>query len=190
MKPKGIDGIASGFVKKFRIKASLKYIEENSNVLDIGCGFAEIAEFLPEEIKYIGIEKDEYLFNYCKKKYPKKTFLFGSAEEIIKKLDDKFDVILLLSVIEHLNNPFKFILNLKNILKEKGKIIIYTPSKKAKIFLSIGSKIGILSKVAEKEHKSLIDFFKVKEILVQNGYKFVSKKNYLFGLSYIIIFEK
>lgn len=190
MKPNGISGIASGYVKSFRIKAAIKYIGKNSNVLDIGCGFGEIIKFLPDETKYTGIERDEYLYNYCKEKYPEKNFIFGMAEKIINKIEDKFDVILLLSVIEHLNNPFEFILNLKNILKEKGKIIIYTPSPKAKIFLSIGSKIGILSKIAEKEHTDLIDFFKLKEKFIENGYEFILKKNYLFGLSYLIVFEK
>jgi len=190
VKPAGISGILSPFVKRFRIKGALKYIKSGSDLLDIGCGFGEIIEYLPENVKYIGIEKDEYLWKYCKEKYKEKEIILGEAEEISKKLTSSFDVILLLSVIEHLKEPLDFLYLLKDLLKEKGKIIIYAPSPKAEKILFIFSKLGILSKIASKEHKNLFEASYLIEKLKEKGFKFIKKKNFFFGLSYLLVFEK
>ncbi len=187
---KNISGILSPYVKKIRIKGSLKYIKEGNDVLDIGCGFGEIIRYLPKNVKYVGIEKDEYLWKYCKEKYKEREIILGEAEEIVKNLNSSFDVILLLSVIEHLKEPLDFLFFLKNLLKEKGKMVIYAPSPKSEKILFFCSKLGILSRVAEKEHKNLIEASHLVEKLKEKGFKFIRKKNFFFGLSYLILFER
>lgn len=190
MKPEGISGLFSPFVKKFRIKIALKYIEPGMEILDIGCGFGEIIKNLPEGSIYTGIEKDEYLFNFCKEKYPEKKFLFGNAEEIIFNLKEKFDIILLLSVIEHLKNPIQFLPLLEEKLKEKGKILIYSPSPKAKEILKFGSKVGILSKIAQEEHQNLLPSKELIKKMEKFSFALIYRKNFFLGLSYFLAFEK
>lgn len=190
MEPKGISGLLSPYIKRIRIKAALEYIKEGMDILDIGSGFGEIINLLPENANYTGIEKDEYLFNYCKNKYPEKKFIQADAEEIVEDLREKFDIILLLSVLEHLKNPLKLLNSLSEKLKKNGRIIIYAPSPKAKYPIKIFSKLGILSKSAEEEHQNFFNLKDLEENLKNTGLKIIKCKNFFFGLTYLLVLEK
>lgn len=190
MKPEGISGLLSPFVKKFRIKIALKFIKEGMEVLDIGSGFGEIIKSLPSEINYTGIERDEFLFKYLKEKYPQRRFFSGDAELILEEIEGKFDLVLLLSVLEHLKNPEEFVNRLREKLKEKGKILIYTPSRKSKGILYFGSKLGLLSKIADQEHQNLFSKKDLIEKIEGYGFNLIFQKNFFFGLSYFLVFEK
>lgn len=190
MKPEGISGLLSPFVKKFRIKIALKFIKEGMEVLDIGSGFGEIIKSLPSEINYTGIERDEFLFKYLKEKYPQRRFFSGDAELILEEIEGKFDLVLLLSVLEHLKNPEEFVNRLREKLKEKGKILIYTPSRKSKGILYFGSKLGLLSKMADQEHQNLFSKKDLIEKIEGYGFNLIFQKNFFFGLSYFLVFEK
>ncbi|MEJ5166729.1 MAG: class I SAM-dependent methyltransferase [Thermoanaerobaculia bacterium] len=190
MKTEGISGLLSPFVKKFRIEIALKFIKEGMEVLDIGPGFGEIIKSLPSEVKYTGIERDEYLFKYLKEKYPQRKFISGDAELILEEIEGKFDVVLLLSVIEHLKNPEELINRLKEKLKEEGKILIYTPSRKAKGILYLGSKLGLLSKIAEGEHQKLFNKNDLIEKIEGLGFNLIFQKDFFLSLSLFLVFEK
>lgn len=190
MKPEGISGLLSPFVKKFRIKIALKFLKAGMDVLDIGSGFGEIISFLPDGVNYTGIEKNEYLFNFCKEKYPEKRFIPQDAEEVIQEIEEKFDAVLLLSVIEHLKSPEDFLFKLKENIKERGKILIYTPSKKSKKIISLGSKLGLLSKIAGEEHQNLFSKKDLIEKIEGYGFNLIFQKDFFFGLSFFLAFEK
>jgi len=52
--------------------------------------------------------------------------------------DKKFDILVMLDVIDHVNNPVEFLNDYQGFLKEDGKIIITTPnSNRAKNFVNI-----------------------------------------------------
>lgn len=159
-------------------------------MLDIGSGFGEIIKSLPAKVKYTGIERDEYLFNYLTEKYPERRFFFGDAELILGEIEGKFDLVLLLSVLEHLKNPEEFINRIKEKLKEKGEILIYTPSKKSKGILYLGSKLGLLSKIADQEHQNLFKKKDLIEKIESYGFHLIFQKNFFFGLSFFLVFEK
>lgn len=183
---RGISGVLSPLIKKIRIKKALKFIKSGDKILDIGAGFGEIIKFLPEGVNYTGIEKNDYLFNFLKESFKDKKFYFGDANEKINKIEDKFDVILLLSVIEHLENFENFLKTLKEKLKDNGKILIYSPSPFSKFFLNFFSKLGLLSRFAADEHKKIYSLKELKKILIGNGYEIKNEKKIFFGLSYFL----
>ncbi len=190
MKKNEISGIFSFAIKKVRIKNALKFIKKEDLVLDIGCGFGEIIKKMPKNVIYEGIEKNEFLFNYCKEKYPERKFYLGDCKEILKNLKNQYDVILLLSILEHLENPEDLFKKTFEKLKDKGKLIVYTPSKSAKFFLKLGSALCLLSKVAKEEHKNLYNKGEVKNFGKIAGYEIIFEKDFFLGLSFLIVFEK
>ncbi len=190
MKEREISGILSYAVKKVRIKNALKFIKEGDFVLDIGCGFGEIIKEMPKNVIYEGIEKNGFLYNYCKEKYPERKFYFGDCREILKDIKNLYNVILLLSILEHLENPENLFEETFEKLKDKGKLIVYTPSKFAKFFLKIGSTLGFLSKMAKEEHKNLYNKRQVKNFGKIVGYEIIFEKDLFLGLSFLIVFEK
>ena len=43
-------------------------------------------------------------------------------------MEKKYDIVIIVSVLEHVTDPINFLKNLKLLLKNKGKVIIECPS--------------------------------------------------------------
>jgi len=114
----------------FREKIVKKYIcKDNSAILDIGCGPAEILDSLPS-VKYFGYDINSNYINHAKRKYKNrgKFYCKKFTNKDIKKLP-KFDHVLLFGILHHLNdNEIKKLMKLiKKILKKNGNIITEDP---------------------------------------------------------------
>lgn len=104
------------------INTIIKNNKDNCKVLDIGCYTGDLLTALPKSYLKFGVEMS------------KKAALVA-VERGIKILGndlyefnstDKFDVVTAIDVIEHTQNPEKFILNLIKLLNSNGEIIIST----------------------------------------------------------------
>ena len=126
---KSIQKIMSGTsLRKKIIKANIK--KKNSNVLDIGCGPAEIIEHIPN-CNYYGYDIDKRSIAYAKKKYKSKNYHFFCKKfenKEIKKLP-KFDFVILFGILHHLNNEqAKNILSLcKKKMKRNSTLLTEDP---------------------------------------------------------------
>ncbi len=105
-------------------------IKKNLNILDIGCGPAEILAYIPN-CKYYGYDIDKRSIDYAKKKYLSKNYSFFCKtfnEKEIKKLP-KFDFIILFGILHHLNDEeISKILNLcKKVMKKNCKVLTEDP---------------------------------------------------------------
>ena len=115
-------------------------ILENSHlkVLDIGCSNGYKTTMLFDKYSNIehivGIDIDEIAINEAINKYKSnKKYVFELKS--IDKLDDtnKYDIIYLSYVLQHLRNPKENLKNLKNLLSDRGIIIIKVPDDSFKI---------------------------------------------------------
>lgn len=97
---------------------------ENKTVFDIGCGRQQYKKlFLKENAKYIAVDKKSTHKKFYQSKL--KPDLFADLENLnIKK--NSADIVLLISVIEDTENPFKAINEVSKILKNTGKIFLVT----------------------------------------------------------------
>jgi len=106
----------------FRRLESYKDVIRGSEILDFGCGKGDFIQ-LSKDIsqRSVGIELN--LIN--------REYLNSIGIECLTKLselnDDKFDLITLNHVFEHLNNPIDILIELKKYLKDDGIIIIEVP---------------------------------------------------------------
>jgi SAM-dependent methyltransferase len=94
-----------------------KYINQQFEILDFGCGSGELLELIQCKYK-IGVEINKFSQNKLK---TKKIIFVSKLNDIKKK---KFDTIFALSVIDHLQDPIYFIKKLANKLKKNGQLII------------------------------------------------------------------
>ena len=157
----------------------LKKIENNSKILDIGCNDGYIANLLKtkKNCYVVGIDKKKDSNNLNLDEFINHDLNTGLPE-----IDyQKFDYIILLDVIEHLNDPESFIDQLKKNISENEniKIIISTPNIAffvMRIMLLIGNfnygKRGIL----DKTHTRLFTFSTLKYLLLQSGFSIIEKK--------------
>lgn len=99
-------------------------------ILDIGCGPADVLAYLPQSTQYWGYDiSDEYIKNAQAK--------YGTRGHFVSKLLDeedlrnlpKFDIVLLIGVLHHLDDDVaKQVVHLSHMaLKDGGKLICIDP---------------------------------------------------------------
>jgi 2-polyprenyl-3-methyl-5-hydroxy-6-metoxy-1,4-benzoquinol methylase len=104
---------------------SYKELIKDSNVLDFGCGrggFVELTKQISN--KSVGLELNKV----------NRQFINSIGIECVESLfelgDDKFDLITLNHVFEHLNDPINILIELQKYLRDGGVIVIEVPHAK------------------------------------------------------------
>lgn len=114
------------------------YIVPKSKVLDIGCGEGKLGIVIKEkECELYGVDLDVAAAMYAENHNGyKKVFTFNieNKDEIPNaflefcNVENKFDVVVLMDVLEHVINPTEVIYNALSVLKDGGKILISIPN--------------------------------------------------------------
>ena len=104
---------------------------KGKQILNIGCGptiFLKRIEELGCQVTAIDI--NEQFIDFTKNVLGiEKAFTCDVLEFIKSYKGDKFDYIIFFEVLEHLENPGDFMINLKNIVKSTGKIFFSVPNR-------------------------------------------------------------
>ncbi len=111
-------------------------------LLDVGCGTGRIVKFFNENgFKSLGCDIYEDALKFARKINKKNTIIKASATKLPFK-NNSFDIISVISVIEHLSpvEVEKFLNEAKRILKPKGFIFLVTPNFASPIRLLLREK--------------------------------------------------
>lgn len=114
-------------------------VEPNSRVLDVGCSFGYIGEWLStnRQCTLYGIDIDSFALSKVKEKgFYRDAYeinfdsLKDNPEELsrFQALTEEFDYIICADVLEHLKNPTEALKLLAEKLKAHGKIIVSIPN--------------------------------------------------------------
>ena len=138
-----IDGIIFKFIKKKKL-----------NILDFGSGSGVNLKMLSKYGKVNIYEPHRKTKNYLKKNYKnKKKF------KVLNHINNnKFDLIILADVLEHLKNDKKELLKLKKCLNKKGLILITVPAYKF-LFSKKDEILGHYRRYNKEEIKKLFKNF-------------------------------
>ncbi len=131
--------------KNYAIKKKIKLIQkenkktENKNLLDIGCGTGDLLVAMNQQNwNVIGIEPNKKARVLAKSKLGLLTSNFNNFEDVYPKIhesvnavEEKFDVITMWHVLEHVPNLEEYIVLLKQLLKPNGTLIIAVPNHKS-----------------------------------------------------------
>jgi len=99
-----------------------KYIEPKSKILDIGCGDGTIIDYLskhnePQEI--VGVDISKRAVDYVKSKGYDAYVMDVLSDDFSKFLENKtYDYIIITEVLEHVQDPEKIIMAVKNNFKK------------------------------------------------------------------------
>jgi len=106
-----------------------KYLKNDSQIVDLGCGSGYLAERLSLEFKCNNIELVD-LDDYRTYEVAK-AFTFNRADFNVDKLpfeNNSKDIIFAIEVFEHLENGFHFIREIERVLNSQGILIISIPN--------------------------------------------------------------
>jgi 2-polyprenyl-6-hydroxyphenyl methylase/3-demethylubiquinone-9 3-methyltransferase len=136
--PLRADYIIQKAIKHFGINPNGKTPLAGLSLLDVGCGGGLIsAPMLRSGATVTGIDANSYNIKAAKEhatKYKLKIdFLNETAEEHLK-LNNKYDIVICLEVIEHVASPEEFIKTLTNLIKPGGMMIFSTINRTIKSY--------------------------------------------------------
>lgn len=79
--------------------------KSGDRILDIGCGPANMIDFLPINIDYVGFDESELYIQNAKKKFPQENYSFFSERvNFAKDFDEKFDIIMANAILHHIDD--------------------------------------------------------------------------------------
>ncbi len=93
------------------------------NILEIGCSTGYGSQFLPNDIKYLGLDYDPVIIQVAQEQQWNENISFVSADINIYPLQ-QYDTIIAFELIEHLNNGLEIAQKLKNHCK---RLLLTTP---------------------------------------------------------------
>lgn len=144
---------------------------KNIKLLDIGCAGGAFL-FAAQEMGFsvIGVEPNKWLAKKGEEMYDVK--IIPSSLEEAKLDNNKFDIISLWDVIEHLPNPSKVLTNISKVLSYNGYLIINFPNYDSLARKIMGFKWPFFLNV------HLIYFNKktMQKLLIDNGFQLIKIK--------------
>jgi SAM-dependent methyltransferase len=155
-------------------RAIRRYLSKRSDlvVLELGCGYRATQLLALEPFLKRGIGVDFQIAPDLKG-LARYTFHEGSVEGALPRLEEeKVDVVLLISVLEHLPNPQAVLESAWRMLTPSGLLLINVPTWRGKTFLEFSAfRLGLSPRVEMDDHKMYYDKRDLWPLLVRAGFK-------------------
>ncbi len=149
----------------------ISFINKTKTAAELGCGGGwNLMPFMRENIDHYGFDYDEDYIEYGKKK---NLNLYKGGLETAVKMNVKTDYLLLSHILEHTDNPLKFLTDIKQILKSKAVININIPSRNLLLFGGGGTGSDLLGTL-QNAHNYLFDSYTIKRLALSAGYKILA----------------
>lgn len=90
-----------------------EYIRPNrgDQILDVGCGPADILNFLPPDVRYVGVDRSRTYIEAARRRHgARASFYVGDAQNINISQDNSFQRVLALGLLHHLDDDAAVIL--------------------------------------------------------------------------------
>ena len=178
--------ILSSFLQRQRLKIAKPFI--HGQVLDLGCGFGEITELVPRS-EYLGVDGHPKIVEWLKVNHPGYQFHHFDLDHDQLSLNMKFDTIIMLAVIEHLEFPDNILSQIPKLLKDDGLFIMTTPAPAGDIVHQVGAKFGLFSKHAVEDHENIFTYQSMKPYVNRNGLRIRDYRPFLLGTNQLFICE-
>ena len=180
MADQGAKGLLSPFLGRQRFRKVIPYL--NGRILDYGCGTGGLARYVPPG-RYHGVEPDLLFLQRARSRFPGHRFSSSADER------ERFETVVALAVIEHVDDPAKFLHRLATYLTDSpdARLIITTPHPSLGWIYAVGSTLGLFSKYACKEHVELLDYAKMRAFWQSSRLRLVSYGRFLLRANQLFV---
>jgi 2-polyprenyl-3-methyl-5-hydroxy-6-metoxy-1,4-benzoquinol methylase len=173
-------GYLSPWLRSKRFKKAQPYLK--GRILDYGCGTGGLAEFCMPDF-YVGFDKSQELIDRARKTHPGYCFVREISDR------DKFDTIVLLAVLEHVEHPVSVLKKFKQMLNPTGHIVLTVPHPKFFGIHKTCSRIGLFSQYAGQDHKEKINHHQILTLAKDARLVVVKYSRFLFGANQLFILK-
>lgn len=162
-------------------------------ILDVGCGYNATLLMALKPYISAGVGIDVRIADELKQ-LENLTFIESLIESALPALDgDRFDVALLVSVLEHLRDPISTLKECYRVLKPGGTLMINVPTWRGKYFLELSAfRLGMSVGVEIDDHKMYYDRRDLWPAMVKGGFKpsHIDLRYHKFGLNLFGVAKK
>jgi len=156
------------------------------SVLELGCGFhAANLVNLPERVTHATAV--DFRLSPALRQHPRLELREGPIEEVVPTLPAaRYDVVLLISVLEHLHDPLAALRQACTVLRPGGLLLVNVPTWRGKVFLEFSAfRLGWSPAVEMDDHKAYYDKRDLWPLLVRAGFKpsRIRLRTHKFGLN-------
>lgn len=111
-------------------KKIFSQISKDSNILEIGSGYGFLLEYMINAgYKIEGLEISSYRRKLSNSISSANVYDYNILkDEVPLEMNKRYDVIIMLQMLEHISNPKKFLIKVREMLKDGGIAIIEVPN--------------------------------------------------------------
>lgn len=153
-----------------------KFLRPEHKVLDLGCARGEITKRIAayvEEVKAIDYNKSLLEIANNLNKSDNIEFIFGEAHEFLKDNKTNFDVLILSHILEHIDEPNKFIATYKNFF---SYIYIEVPDFEKSFSNIYREDLGMSLIWTDEDHVSEFDRHDIMALMESNNINIVASE--------------
>jgi len=162
-------------IGKYIIRKTFE-LAQGPNVLDVACGNGSLTKFMTEHYpSVVGVDGSKKKIELARKNAPDAKLYVSMFEDF--NIDVTFDSIIMITVLEHVDNPVIFLRKAKELLKPDGEVVIFVPNALG-LHRRIGKAMGLIKshyELSENEiaigHKRFYDKESLLNDIVASGLK-------------------
>jgi 2-polyprenyl-3-methyl-5-hydroxy-6-metoxy-1,4-benzoquinol methylase len=109
--------------------SEIRRCQQKPRILDLGCGNGSLSHLIAQQgYDVVGVEDSEQGVAIARQSFPDCHFIQASIYDLpYGELENSFDIVLSVEVIEHLLYPRELVRAAKKCLKPNGRLILTTP---------------------------------------------------------------
>ena len=151
---------------------------KSRKVIDVGCGTGLFAYKIAKKGAHVlGIDFSEEAISIAQKKFNHPNLKYKKMDT--KKINEKYDVIVSIRTLEHMDNPFEILKLFKKHLNPKGKIIITSPNwtnPRGYVLMTLFHLFDAPITLADLHYQTPLDFIKyAKKLRMKLKWKTIDK---------------
>jgi 2-polyprenyl-3-methyl-5-hydroxy-6-metoxy-1,4-benzoquinol methylase len=184
------EAVLEPLLRWMRIRRVLPIIRSHSNcyLLDVGCGWdaALLRSVEPFITKGVGI--DFKAPRILSEKITTQQMMLGGALPVES---ESFDIVTLLAVLEHLEQPRQIVIEIHRVLKPGGRTVITVPSKASKFVLEfLAYRLRVVSEAEIRDHKQYYDRRDLVDLFSSTGFHIERHEYFQLGMNNFFVARK
>lgn len=168
---------------RMRVRKVIPFL--NGRILDIGCCVGALVPFISNMDGYVGVDVDENAISIHKRTYPENTLYCLDVQNEVIPSGGKFDTMVAMAVLEHLERPDDFLMKYIPLVKKGGTVVITTPTPVGDRIHGFLQKLKIANPVVSDVHFNIYTGRKLIQIMEKHGVKVESVKHFEMGMNQV-----